>query len=60
MDNKIKQFILWKDDLTKSPFNVCINLIDKDRPKVEYEKNGKHYTIDQVYDFWEKNILDKV
>ena len=49
--NKFKAFILWKDDI-KCPFNLCYNGEDKDRPRVEYEKGNKHFTIEDVWNFW--------
>jgi len=58
MDDKTKQFIFWICD-PHCPFCQCFNGIDKTRDRICFEKSGKHYTIDQVYDFWEKNIFGK-
>jgi hypothetical protein len=46
-----KDFIHWKDD-PKCPFATCFNGLDKERDRVCYEKNNKHYTLEQVFEFW--------
>lgn len=46
----------WKDN-PKCPFATSYNGTDKDRPKIEYEKQNKFYTFDQVLDYYVKNVL---
>jgi hypothetical protein len=59
MNDKTKLLILWLCDL-KCSFHACINLLDKERPRVEFEKSEKHYSLEQVFEYWEKNIFGKV
>lgn len=47
----------WKDNPHKCPFTTCYNGTDKDRPKIEYERLNKHYTVEDVMDYYVKNIL---
>lgn len=49
-----KDFIAWKDN-PHCPFATCFNGVEKDRPKVCYEKGNKHYTIEEVYDYYSKH-----
>ena len=55
MMEDFKKFLLWKDD-PKCPFNVSFNGTDKSRPRISYEKGKKNYTIDEVYEYWSKEI----
>ena len=52
---EVKEFILWKDNL-KCPFATCYNGTDPTRDKVCYEKNNKHYTLDQVFEIWQTTV----
>jgi hypothetical protein len=53
----IKDFIFWLDD-PKCPFNHCFNGIEKDKPRICYERNNKHYSLDQVWEFWKINYFN--
>lgn len=55
MDDKVKTFIFWMDD-PKCPFEHCFNGVDKDRPRIEYVKGNKHYSLDEVWGYWIKEI----
>lgn len=55
MDKDIKDFILWKDD-PRCPFATCFNGVDKTRDRVCYEKGNKHYTLEDVWEFWVKEV----
>jgi hypothetical protein len=57
MDEKTKQFILWKDDL-KCPFSVYFNGEDKTKPRISYIKGDKQYTLEEVFEFWETKVLN--
>lgn len=58
MDDKTKQFVLWLCDV-KCPFSQCHNGYDPTRERVCFEKSAKHYTLDQVFEYFEKNIFGK-
>jgi len=47
-------FIKWKDHL-KNEINTCFNPDDKSRPKVCYERNGKHYTLEELYTYYQNH-----
>jgi hypothetical protein len=49
---KVREFITWLDDPIKCPFCHCFNGIEKDKPRICYEKGNKHYTLDQVWEYW--------
>jgi hypothetical protein len=51
---QFKDFLKWKDDI-KCEFSSCYNGEDKSRPKVCYERSGKHYTIDELFNYWENH-----
>lgn len=51
MNEEIKAFILWKDS-PRSPFITSYNCETK--PKIRYDKGGKFYSIEEVYDYWIK------
>ena len=51
MTDEIKAFLTWLHDL-RCPFSVAYNGSDKTRPKIEYEKGGKFYNIDYVFEYW--------
>lgn len=51
---EVKDFIVWKDH-PKNDFNTCFNGVDKSRPQICYEKGGKHYTIEQVFNYWQNH-----
>lgn len=51
LTQEIKDFVFWLDN-PKCPFATCYNGIDPTRPKIEYEKNNKHYTLEQVFEFY--------
>jgi hypothetical protein len=60
MDEKIKAFIEWMDDL-KCPFHVNYNGEDKTKPKISYikgEKYDKEYTLEEVFEFYETKVLN--
>jgi hypothetical protein len=46
-----EKFILWKDS-PKCPFNTSYNGIEKNRVEIEYFKDNKVYTLDQVFDYY--------
>lgn len=48
---KIKNFITWLDH-PKCIFTTCYNGTDDSRPKICYEKGNKHYTLDQVWEYY--------
>jgi len=60
MEEKIKQFIFWKDN-PKTPFETVYNGIDKSKPKIYYRKGmtDKIWTIEEVYDYWIKETKEK-
>jgi hypothetical protein len=49
--SNFKAFIDWKDD-PHCPFTLHYNGEDPTKPKISYDKGGKNYTLDQVYNFW--------
>jgi hypothetical protein len=49
--NHFKEFISWMDN-PHCPFSTCFNGVDLERPQVCYEKGNKHYTIDEVYNYF--------
>ena len=55
LPDKIKRFILWKDD-PKTPFETVYNGLDKTKPRILYRKHfsDKDWTIDEVYEYWMK------
>ena len=53
MEEETKAFIIWKDS-PKSPFITSYNGEDKTKPRIRYDKNGKFYTLEEVYDYWIK------
>jgi len=55
MDEQIKRFILWLCDL-KCPFNTSFNGEDKLRPRVSFEKGNKNYSLEEVYEYWLKEV----
>ena len=52
LTQEIKDFIMWLDDPVKCPFNHCFNGLNDDKPGICYERNNKHYTLDQVWEIW--------
>jgi hypothetical protein len=49
--SQFTEFIEWKDH-PKNEFNTCFNGTDKTRPKVCYEKKDKHYTLQELFTYW--------
>jgi hypothetical protein len=49
-----KAFINWLHN-PKCEFATCFNGVDKTRDKICYERNAKHYTIDQVSEYWQNH-----
>lgn len=47
-------FIEWKDH-PKNEFNSCFNGTDKSRPKVCYERKEKHYTLQELFIYWQNH-----
>ena len=59
LTKEVKDFIQWLGDPVKCPFNYSYNGIDKTRDRVEFEKGNKHYTLDQVWEFYILLNLEK-
>ena len=51
----IRKFILWKDDIN-CKFTIHYNGIDPKRERVTYDKGDSNYTIDEVFEYWQKNV----
>ena len=47
-------FIEWKDH-PKNEFNSCFNGTDKSRPKICYERKEKHYTLQELFIYWQNH-----
>lgn len=52
---RLKAFILWKDDL-RCPFEVIYNGTDKTKDKIYYKKSDKFYTLDEVWQYWIEHL----
>jgi hypothetical protein len=50
-----KKFILWSDN-PHCPFNHCYNGLDKTKPEVCYERGNKHYSIEEVFEWYFENV----
>jgi hypothetical protein len=46
-----RSFLRWKDH-PKNEFNTSFNGIDGTKPKVRYERNGKPYDIDELFNYF--------
>jgi hypothetical protein len=51
---EFKDFITWVHN-PKCDFSISYNGIDKSRDKINYERNGKTYNIDQVFNYWQNH-----
>lgn len=56
--SEVKEFIKWKDDL-KCPFSVHYNGEDPTKPKISYLKVDKQYTLEEVWQYWQKHRKQK-
>ena len=56
MNEDIKAFITWLHN-PKCVFYTCYNGVDKTRPKIEYERDGRYYSLEEVYGFWKNHVL---
>ena len=52
LSQEVKDFIMWLDH-PKCPFATTFNGLDNSRPQICYEKGNKHYTLDQVWDYYQ-------
>ena len=51
---EFKEFIKWKDNI-KCDFSTCWNNDDPNRDKICYERNGKHYNLEHVWEYWKNH-----
>jgi hypothetical protein len=55
LDPDIRKFILWKDDLN-CKFSLHYNGISDKKERITYDKGDSNYTIDEVFEYWQKNV----
>jgi hypothetical protein len=54
-----KDFIFWLCDL-RCPFIVHYNGEDNTQSRITFDKGSKNYTLDQVWQFWNKEVKNNV